>query len=457
MRYAYFQIRSNTLAFVLLLLTLHSSFAQPMKGTMVDQVAGVVGTNIVLKSQIEQQYNQLLQQGNPPSEELKCKILDQLLLNKLLLTQSIIDSIQVSDEQVNQKIESNLSYYIQQIGSVEKLEQFYGKSIPEIKDEFRPLVKEQLQVQQMQSKLTKSVSATPSDVKQFFESIPKDSLPLINAEVEFAQIVKNVTISAEEKDIARNKLLEFKQRIEKGEDFSTLAILYSQDKESAKQGGELGFVNRSDLVPEFSAAAFKLKNTTELSDIVESQFGFHLIQLIERRGEKINVRHILITPKTADADIITTQNFMDSLSTVLKANKISFEDAALRFSDDTDTKQNGGSMVNPSTGSKLFDVGSVDPTILFQLDKMEVDEISGSSLFTTKDGKQAYRILKLKKRTLPHQMNLSDDYQKLQEVTQNDKQQKAIEIWRNKKKSVTYVRIADEYKKCDMVRDWINP
>ena len=221
---------------------------------------------------------------------MRCKILDQLLLNKLLLNQAKIDSLTVTDDQINQKIENNLSYYIQQLGSVEKLEAFYGKSIPEVKEEFKPLIRDQLLAQQMQGKVTKGIAASPADVKAFFESVPKDSLPLVNAEVEFGQIIHNVAVSEEQKKDAYQKLTDIRNRILKGEEFSTLAILYSADKESAKQGGELGFVNRGDLVPEFAAVAFRLKNKTEISEIVETPFGYHIMQLIERRGEKINVR-----------------------------------------------------------------------------------------------------------------------------------------------------------------------
>ena len=457
MRLKFGCLKNSILFFIGVFLVLGNTLkAQPNKGAVViDQIAGVVGSHIVLKSEVETQYQQALQQGNTASDEIRCRVLDQLLLNKLVLTQAIIDSLQVTDEQVDQKIESNLSYYIQQIGSVEKLEAFYGKSIPEIKDEFRPLVRDQLLIQQMQGKLTKAATASPSDVKEFYDEIPKDSLPFINAEVEFAQIMRNVTIGQEEKNNAKEQLKVLRDRIINGEDFSTLSILYSQDKESAKQGGELGFVNRSDLVPEFAAAAFKLKNTTEVSDIIESQFGYHIIQLVERRGEKINVKHILITPKTLNADIVKTQAFMDSISDLLKADKIKFADAAAAYSDDIDTKMNGGAMMNPQTGSTSFDVGAVDPTILFQLDKMQVGEISSPSLITTREGKQAFRILYLKKRTAPHQLNLQDDYQKLQEIALNDKQQKAMENWRNKKKAITYIKIAPEYSSCDIVKDWI--
>jgi peptidyl-prolyl cis-trans isomerase SurA len=440
---------------LLILLNSFNGFSQPLtKSNVVDQVAAVVGSNIILRSEIESQYQQYLQQGNYGNESVKCKILDQMLLNKLLVHQANVDSIVVDESQVMQKIDNNMAYFIQQIGSAEKLEQFYGKSIPELKEEFKPIVRDQLLAQQMQSKVTKSVTSSPADVKAFYNDIPKDSLPLINAEVEYSQIIYNIPISKEERDNAHTQIKEIRDRITKGEDFSTLAILYSQDIESAKQGGALGFVNRGDLVPAFEATAFRLKNTTEISEIVETQFGFHIMQLIERRGEKINVRHILIKPKTQAEDLVKGQQFMDSIAIQIRSGKITFAAAAEKFSDDTDTKMNGGNVMNTTNGATRFESDQVDPTVLFMLDKMTIGEVSNENLTTTREGKQAYRILYLKTRVEPHQMNLTDDYQKLQELTLNDKQNKTLEQWRNKKKALTYIKIADEYLACPELNDW---
>lgn len=438
---------------VILFLTTSIVTAQP-SANIVDQVAAIVGNNIILKSELESQYQQFLQQGNYANNDLKCKILDQMLLNKLLLHQATVDSITVDDSQVMQKIESNMTYFIQQIGSAEKLEQYYGKSIPELKEEFKPIVRDQLLAQQMQSKVTKAVSTSPSDVKAFFEEIPKDSLPLINAEVEYAQILHTIPISEEQKKAAKDQLKEIRDRILKGEEFSTLAILYSQDIESAKQGGELGFVNRGDLVPEFESTAFRIKNVTAVSDIIETQYGYHIIQLIERRGEKINCRHILIKPKTTPEDLVLAQQLTDSVANEIRMGKITFSTGAEKFSDDKDSKLSGGNVVNTNNGASRFEADQVEPTVLFQLDKLTIGEVSSAMLTTTRDGKQAYRILKLKTRVEPHQINMTDDYQKLQEMALNDKQNKALETWRNKKKAITYIKIADEYSTCASLSDW---
>ncbi len=445
--------KNKLLLLVFLFTNIAFAVAQP-QGVVIDQVAAVVGGKIVLKSDIEAQYQQFIQQGNYGDSLLRCKILDQLMLNKLLLHQSQIDSIEVTEDQVSQKIDQNMAYYISQIGSAEKLEAYYGKSIPELKEEFKPMIKDQLLIQQMQQKVTKNVTTSPMDVRQFYESIPKDSLPLINAEVEYSQIVKEVNISAAEKKEAYDRLEGIRNRILQGEDFGTLAVLYSQDIESAKQNGELGFVNRGDLVPEFEAAAFRLKNSSIVSEIVETKYGYHIIQLIERRGDKINVRHILVKPITVPEDLTGPQLLMDSIASIVRGDKLSFANAAERYSDDTDSKLNGGIVANPATGAVRFEADQVDPTISFQLDKLNVNEISNPMLFTTREGKQGYRILKLNNRTKPHKMNLIDDYQRLQEIALSQKQAKAVEDWKNRKKQVTYIRVADEFKGCSEVKDW---
>lgn len=432
-------------------------WAQPssVPANVVDQVIAVVGNEVVLLSDLEAQTQQMMAQTNLRGDELRCRVIDQLLLNKLLLHHAGVDSVTVSEDQVEQKISQNMAYYIQQVGSVEKLEQYYGKTLAELKDEFKPIIRDQLLIQQMQSKLTSSITASPADVKHFFDAIPEDSLPLINAEMEYAQILLKVPFSSDSKRAAREQLDALRQRIVSGEDFSTLAILYSQDIESAKQGGELGFVNRGDLVPEFEAAAFKLNNTTDVSPIVESPFGFHIIQLIERRGERINCRHILIRAQVQPEDVTKTQSKADSIAGVIRSGSMNFEDAALQYSDDKDTKNNGGLVMNPATGSTRFESEVMEPLILFQLDKLQVGEITNPIYATTREGDQIYRIIKLKSRTLPHRLNIRDDYQRLQELAQADKQNRTLEQWRNKKKGITYIRISDEIRTCENLKDWL--
>ncbi|HKR06215.1 MAG TPA: peptidylprolyl isomerase [Bacteroidia bacterium] len=440
--------------FLLITLLLSSLLLTAQPGKVIDQVVAVVGNKIILKSDIEQQYLQYIGQGNYANEKVQCDILDQLLLSKLLLTQAILDSVEVTDAQVQERLDRNMEYFIQQFGSQEKLETFYGKSVLELKDEYRPLVREQLLTQSMQQKITHDITASPADVKSFFESIPADSLPYINAEVEYAQIVKVIPVSAEAKENIKQKLLEYKKRVEKGEEFATLAVLYSQDG-SAKNAGELGFKNRGDLVPEFEAVAFRLK-TNEVSDVVETKFGYHLIQMLERRGERINVRHILLKPEIAAEDVAAVKVSMDSIVALIRSGKKSFSDIAQVYSDDVDTRYNGGNIVNQQNGTTRFESSQIDATVFFQLDKLQPGEISNPLLSATEEGKQAYKIFYLKTRTNPHKANLTDDYQRLQEAALQAKQAKALDEWVKKKKSNIFIRVADEYTNCENLKPWMN-
>ena len=437
--------------FLILLLTLCTRVsAQPEQ--IIDQVAAVIGNKILLKSEIETQYHQIIEQGNTASDELRCRIIDQLLINKLLLNQAILDSIEVTDGQVANELDRRIGYMVTQIGSEARLEEYYEKSIIEIRDEFEPLIKEQLLIQAMQSNVTKSISVAPADVKEFFNSIPPDSLPFINAEMEYSQIVLNVPVSEEEKNNVKARLEGYRQRVIAGEEFSTLAVLYSQDG-SSRNGGELGFVNRGELVPEFESAAFKLRKG-EVSEIVETKFGFHIVQLIERRGEQINVRHILIKPTFGVADINKTFAKADSIYHLISVDSLTFSDAAQRFSNDSESRFNGGNVVNPKTGTTRFEADEVDPGVFFQLDKMEAGEISAPIQSLSAEGNTAFRILYLKSRSAPHAANLSTDYQRIQQATMTEKENKALMDWVLRKKSITFVQVSDDLKNCINLDYW---
>ncbi len=419
-----------------------------------DAIVAVVGNKIILQSEIDLQYHQFLMQGNYPDENIKCRLLEQALLNKLLLLQAIVDSLPITDAQVEERINRNLEYYIKQFGSKEKLESFYGKTTVEIREEYRPLIKEQLLIQSMQQKITREVTVSPADIRQFYASIPADSLPFVNSEIEYAQIQIPITVSAAEKERVRNLLRQYRQRILNGEDFSVLAVLYSQDA-SARKGGELGFHQRGDLVPEYEAAAFKLK-PGELSDVVETKFGFHLIQMIERRGEQFNTRHILIKPKISDDDLAVARTKADSIYLLLKEKSLTFEEAAFRFSDDTETKNNGGNVFNPQTGNTRFETDQVDPAIFFHLDKLAPGEISTPVLTQTPEGNQVFRIYLLKTRTEPHRLNIEQDYQRLQEIVMESKSKAALMDWVKRKKKSVYIRISDHFLHCSELASWLN-
>lgn len=423
---------------------------------VVDQVIGVVGSKIILKSDIEKQYIQYVAQGGGSDNEdaSHCIILDQLLLQKLLLNQAEIDSISVSENQVEGELDRRMRFYIRQIGSEEKLEEYFHTTIRELKSEFRDVIRDQLIVQTMQSKITKDIAASPSDVRGYFESIHPDSVPYIDAELEISQIVKMPPVSLEEKRRVRTQLEEYRTKILANEaDFAVYAALYSQDPVSAKKGGELGYFERGTMVPEFESAAFNLK-AGEISPVIETKFGFHLLQLIERRGEQINIRHILLQPKTNDNDLLKAVNTLDSLKKEINAGTISFDEAAEKFSDDEETKNNGGSMINAETNTTHLSPDKIDRVLFFQVDSMELNKASSPLFMNTAEGKTAYRIVMVKSRTKPHNANLKDDYQKIQEVALQEKQNKALSDWVKKKQRSTYIQYNEEYKNCEILKHW---
>ncbi len=422
---------------------------------VIDKIIATVGSNIVLQSDIEFQYAQFLSMGNTPDESIRCEILDQLLLNKLLINQAQVDSVEVGDSQVESELDRRIRYFVAQVGSEKKLEEYYKKSINEIKAEFRDDVKKQLLAQTMQSKITKDITASPSDVKNYYTSIPPDSLPYINSEMEVARIVRKTPVSTRAKDSARAELERIRERVAGGADFAAMAALYSEDPGSAKKGGELGFVNRGDLVPEFEAAAFRLKDK-EVSPIIETKFGFHIIQLIERRGDQINVRHVLVKPEISPADLDSAKVFLDSIAILIRNGKMTFSEAAVKYSDEAETKNNGGVMSNPQTGTTKFEASQLDPNIFFQVDKIKTGELTGAVLIPGYEGQSVYQLLTLRSKTDPHRANLRDDYQRIQNAALSEKQGKAISAWVKHKKENTYINIADEYKSCALMKSWIN-
>ncbi len=430
-------------------------FAQPESQNilLIDEVVGIIGNKIVKHSDIEIQYIDYLMQGVTKSTETRCQIFEQLLLQQLLLNQAEIDSVIVSNSQVESELDARIRYFINQIGSRDKLEAFYKKSIQEIKNEFRESVREKLLVQTMESRITRDIKVSPKEVHAFYNRIPEDSLPLINSEVEVYHIVKQPPVDQEEKNLAILKLNELRERALKGEDFGTLAYMYSEDPGSAKKNGDLGFTCRGDLFPEFETAAFALKQN-EISPVIETKAGFHIIQMLERRGECINVRHILIQPKTNLESLVKAKEFLENVYALIKMDSISFTEAAKRYSDDP-TKNNGGLIVNPYTGNSKFEINDLDPQLFFTIDKMEQGEISKPVLMKTDDGRQAYRLIYLKTRTVPHRANLKDDYDKIQSAALEEKKSKAIAEWVNKKLENTYIRISDDYKNCNFMYNWL--
>ncbi len=421
---------------------------------VVDQVVAVVGKNIVLESDIETQYLSYRMQGgiSGDAKEVRCAILEDVLYQKLMASEAEVDSIEVSDIQVEAELSRRLGIFINQFGSQEKMEEYYNKTLVQIKQELYDIVKDQLVTQQVQNSIIEGVTVTPSEIRSYFRSIPNDSLPLIKTEFVIAEIVKNPPINVEERIRVKEQLLELRKRILQGESFSTMAILYSQDPGTAKKGGELGFYGRGQLYPEFEAVAYKLKDG-EVSNVVETEAGYHIIQMIERKGDYINVRHILLVPQVAPGDLMEARQELDSIANLIRTDSIDFEEAVKLFSD-ADNKNSDGLLINPYTGSTTFEAEQLDAQVSFTIEKMEVGEISNPVPMKTDDQKDAYRILLLKEKTEPHRASLEKDYTKIQEWALMDKKQKVIDKWINDKARKTYIRIIDRYKDCTFSNEW---
>lgn len=426
---------------------------------VIDRIVAVVGNNYILQSDLETQYQQMLAAQEPVNENTRCKLMEELLYQKLLLAQAQKDSLEVSEGQIEQELDRRMRYYLQQFGSEEKFVAFYGKSVDDYKLELKDDVRELLLEQQMQGKITEGINVTPSEVKDYFNAIPADSLPFINSELEVGQIMKKPTISPEAKKEAKSKIEGLRLRIEKGEaSFASMAALYSMDPGSASKGGVYEGIQRGQFVPEWDAWAFKLKKG-EISEVFETVYGFFIIQLIERRGEEVDARSLLIAPAVDATDMYKAKLSLDTTYQRLLADTATFSDLAARYSDDDESKNSGGLIINPYTGSTRFqmdELGQYDQTIAFAVDNLKVGEFTKPMPATTTDGKQAYRILYLKTRTLPHKANLVDDYQSIQNAAMSKKQQEAIQNWIKKKSVDTYVHLADDFKNCTFDNKWIN-
>ena len=431
--------------------------AQPM---LADKIVGIVDDRMILLSEIEAQYLQNTYQVTAPiPPDYKCELLNAMLTEKLMVAQAILDSVEVTDDQVENELDRRVRAFANVAGSVEKLEEYYGKSILEMKDEFRPQVKENLLADGEKAKIAGDLKVTPSEVMAFFNKIPKDSLPYYNAATELGLLIIYPKVSEAVRAYSKEKIGELLTRIKNGEDFATLASSYSEDPGSADRGGELGFVNRGELDPAFEAAAFGLKKPNEVSDIVESSFGFHIIQLIERRGDRINVRHILIIPKTTSYDINNAGKLMDSIYYLIQSGKYTFTEAVNKFSEDEYSKGNGGMMVNPSTGANQFDIselGNYDQSLVPATDTLQVGAISKPMLFRNERGETGFRIIYMKSKVKPHQANLKDDYNRIQDMALGQKQVDTINKWLLDRISKSYVFVAPEFHDCKVIKKWIN-
>ncbi|MBL7936799.1 MAG: peptidylprolyl isomerase [Bacteroidia bacterium] len=426
--------------------------AQPQ---ILDKVVAIVGKNPLLLSEIE---TNLLQQKEKKeiNENSRCKIFEDLLFQKLLLSQAERDSIVVSDQEVDGELSRRIQYYVGMLGSEEKFEAFYGKRISVFKEELRDDVRNQLVAQKMQQKITGETKLTPSEVRTFFNTLPIDSLPLVNSELEIGHIVRKPPVPDEAKAAVREQLEKYRLRVVNGESMSVIAALYSEDPGSAKNGGYYEF-GRGQMVPEFEAIAFRLKQG-DVSEIFETSYGFHFLQLIARKGEMVQVRHVLMSPKISQLEILKAKEELDSIRELIVSGQIKFSDAALKFSSDKDTKQNSGLLINPAANStkwELEEIGEMDQNLVFMLEnQMKVGDVSPVIQYVGPDAKQAWRIVYLKSRTEPHKANMQDDYIKLLNMASFERQKKSITDWITKKSKSTYIKIDSEFNSCKLEYNW---
>lgn len=433
--------------FALLMLTGSVMYGQD---NVIDEVVWVVGDEAILKSDVEEARMNAQYEGRKFEGDPYCVIPEELAIQKLYLHQAVLDSIEVSESEVLQRVEMMTNQYIQMIGSKEKMEEYFNKTATQIREAMRENVKNGLTVQKMQQKLIGDIKITPAEVRRYFKDLPQDSVPYIPTQVEVQIITSQPKIPLDEIEDVKRRLREYTDRVNKGEmDFSTLALLYSEDKGSAMRGGEIGFKGRGELVPEYANVAFNLQDPKKVSKIVESEFGFHIIQLIEKRGDRINTRHILLKPKVNEKDLTSARVRLDSIADDIRKNKFSFDEAASIISHDKDTRNNHGLMPNPQTNTSKFEMQQLPQEIAKVVDGMNVGEISKAfTMVNEKDGKEVCAIVKLKSRINGHKATITDDYQNLKEIVMDKRREEMLEKWIVEKQKHTYVRINDNWKNC---------
>lgn len=435
---------------VLIALLLLSGGSLCAQDNVIDEVVWVVGDEAILKSEVEEERLRAQYEGYKFDGDPYCVIPEQLAIQKLFLHQAVIDSVEVSDSEVIQQVESTISNYIRSVGTKEKLEEYFGKSMTQIREAMRENVREGMTVQRMREQLAGDIKVTPAEVRQYFSRLPEDSVPFIPTQVEVQIITLEPKIPAEEIERVKAQLREYTERINSGEaQFSTLALLYSEDPGSARRGGELDFMGRGQLMPEFANVAFNLTDPKKVSKIVQTDYGYHIIQLIEKRGDRVNCRHILLKPKIADEDRQVALNRLDSIADDIRNEKFTFDQAATYISQDKDTRNNHGLMPNPYDGTSKFEMQQLPQDVAKAVDQLHVGEISRPFVYTNEsNGKEVCAIVKLRSKVNGHKANIRDDYQQLKEMYINKLKEEKLERWIIEKQKTTYVRINENWKNC---------
>jgi peptidyl-prolyl cis-trans isomerase SurA len=419
-------------------------------GFVVDKIIAKVDNYIVIKSELESAYQGYIAEGNLQSEDAKCQLFNRLIMNKLMVAKAAIDSVLVTDFEVDQNTSQRMNAILQNSGnSPEELERRYGKSLEQIRVELRDQIREQLLAREMTGRITKDLKITPAEVKRFYNKIPQDSLPFYSSDVEIGQIVKVAKISDAQKEESKARLRELRERILNGEDFNALAQKYSEDPSARSNGGEMGFVGRGAMVPQFEAMGFKLRKG-EISQPFESPFGIHIMQLIDRRGNEYNSRHILLLGNPSVDDIAKAEKYLDSLRRKIVKDSIKFEYAAKEYSDDTPTKGRGGFFTDADGGLHVS-LREIDPVVYLAIDTMKVGSISKPLTYRTEEGKEAARILYFKAKLPPHQANLKDDWHRIQSAALAEKKDQIIEKWFVKSRQDVFINIDPAYNYCKIL------
>jgi peptidyl-prolyl cis-trans isomerase SurA len=417
---------------------------------IVDQVVAVVGNKMVKLSEIERLIQDMRMSGGV--RQTHCEALESMLIGTLYGLQAEEDSIFVGDATVEDNLDKRIRYFTEQFGSREKLEQFYGKTILQIKEEYRETIKQNMIAGMMEDKITKDVKVTPSEIKRYFNSLSKDSVPLIPLEYELSVIVKKTVIGDDEKNAAKQRLSELRARIEKGENFSALAGLYSEDPGSARKGGDLGFAQRGEWTPEFEAMAGSLK-VGELSPVFETPFGFHILEVLEKRGELTQVRHILVRPKASTQNLMTAERELSVVRDEILAGKYTFDEAVKIFSDDAG-RQGDGVYLSPLTHKPRYGAEEIEPQVLLAVERLRQGEISSVQSFEDEDGKTAFRIFYVRHRVAPHRAALETDYDKIYDMAFARARTRRMESWMKDKIADTYIRLTGEFKNCCFKYKW---
>jgi len=417
----------------------------------IDEVIWVVGDEAILRSEVEEERIRAQYEGQPIPGDPYCVIPEQLAIQKLYLHQAELDSVEANESSVSHQVDMRMNYYISQIGSKEKMEEYFRKTSSEIREEMMTTVRNQMIIQQMQQKLTSNIKPTPAEIRRYFNSLPADSIPMMPAQVEVQILSFEPPVPIEETERVKQRLREFTERVQNGSsDFSMLARLYSEDTESAKRGGELGFVGKGQLVPEFAEVAFNLNDPKRVSRIVQTEYGYHIIQLIEKKGDRINCRHILIRPRISATDKINAIEKLDSIRGLILADSLLFEQAVILHSEDKNTVMNAGLLINPNTGSSKFEYQELAPEIAKQIYSMNEGDVSQPFVMMDQQkNREVCAIVKLKKKTDIHRANLADDFQTIRSMLENKLSAEYLHDWIIKKQKTTFIQISPEWQGCD--------